>query len=141
MVPRICVLFYAGRFLFLFSKKIYKNPYRLQAQISRELNDFIVLNKKYLDGFDKINIYYDNGQHELTKILNAVFALNLNNYELKLVLPVDYKLFQIADMVCALTLTNEKIKKHGLSRSEEYIFHSKKDFKKDFFKDLIRKSF
>ena len=55
------------------------------------------------------------------------------------VLPSDYKLFQVADMICTLELINFKIKDRDLSRSEKLIFHSKSQFNKDFIKSLKKK--
>lgn len=78
--------------------------------------------------FDKIIVYYDNGQIELTKILTSIFNVLFFNVEFRKVRPADYKLFQIADLVCTLELLNEKRGIHSFSRSELEFFSFRKGF-------------
>ena len=85
--------------------------------------------------------YYDNGQHELNRILNTVLATELANYVIRKALPCDYKLFQAADLICTLELLRLKIETGNLTRSETLIFHSKRDLKKDFLKGIHKKVF
>lgn len=86
-------------------------------------------------------LYYDNGQHELNRILNTVLATELADYETRRVLPNDYKLFQVADLICTLELLEQKIQDRDLSKSEQLLFHSKRDLKKDFLKGIHKKEF
>ena len=87
-------------------------------------------------------LYYDNGQHELNRILNTVLATELATYNVRKVIPSEYRLFQVADLICTLELLKLKIAAgKNLTRSEELIFHSKRDLKKDFFKGISRKEF
>ena len=67
--------------------------------------------------------------------------MELTSYEVRKVLPCDYKLFQAADLICTLELLKQKILQDGLSRSEQLIFHSVRDLKKDFLKLLKKKEF
>lgn len=54
-------------------------------------------------------------------------------------LPSDYRLFQVADLICTLELLRIKTISGNLSNSEERIFHSKRDLKKDFLKGIKKK--
>ena len=103
------------------------------------MNSFIQYNKEYFEKFSKVILYYDNGQKNITRILNTILATNFNEYDIRKVLPKDYKLFQVADLICTLELIKNKIELNNLSKSETLIFHSKKDFKKDFIKNLWKK--
>lgn len=58
---------------------------------------------------------------------------------MKRVLPKDYRLFQVADLVCTIELTKKKMEHGQMSKSEKLIFHSKKDFYRDFVKRLEKK--
>ena len=58
--------------------------------------------------YDRIVVYYDYGQRELAKILITAFNTALNNVEIKKVIPANYKLFQVADMICTIELLAEK---------------------------------
>lgn len=126
---------------FIFKKSEYDNIFRLEARIARELSQFIRDNKEFFYGFDSVILYYDNGQHELNKILNMVLATELSAYDIRKVLPNEYRLFQVADLICTLELLELKIQSGVMTRSEELLFHSKRDLKKDFLKGIHKKEF
>ena len=70
----------------------------------------------YFNQFDVVKIYYDNGQIEVTRILSSVFNSLLDNVEFKRVIPSNYRLFQVADLICTLKLTELKMQNHILSK-------------------------
>ena len=71
---------------------------------------------------DKVIVYYDNGQKEMTTIVNAVFN-SLLEADVRKVHPSDYSLFQAADLFCTLTLGEQKMDgPEGLSTSETEFF-------------------
>lgn len=126
---------------FVFHKKAYEDIFKLEGKMAREISLFIRENLGFFQRFEKVILYYDNGQHELNRILNTVLSTELAAYELRRVLPCDYKLFQVADLICTLELMKIKAETGDLSKSEQLIFHSKRDLKKDFLKALKRKEF
>lgn len=126
---------------FIFHKKEYKDIFKLEEKMVQEISLFMRENLNYFQNFEKIILYYDNGQHELNRILNTVFATELVSYEIRKALPCDYKLFQVADLVCTLELMKIKSQTNELTRSEQLIFHSKRNLKEDFLKPLTRKAF
>ena len=71
------------------------------------------------------------------------FAMSteLSTYSYRKVLPIDYKLFQVADLICTLELLDLKCEHGELSRSEQLIFHSKRELRKQFIKPLQKKMF
>ena len=97
-------------------------------------------NEDFWNSFDKVIIYYDNGQIELTKILTSVFSTLYTHVEFRKVKPVDYKLFQIADLICTMELLAEKADTNSFSRSEMEFFDNIRDFKKNYLKHLKKKS-
>ena len=105
----------------------------------KELTYYMQSKQQYFMDFDNVILYYDNGQHELTKILQKVFGATLSNYETRKITPNNYRLFQAADLICTLTLLEKKIESRELSKSEKLIFHSKKALKKDFLKSIHKK--
>ena len=126
---------------FVFRKNEFENKFKLEARIAREISLFIKDNLKFFQGYEKVILYSDNGQHELNRILNTVLATQLADYDVRKVLPNDYRLFQVADLICTLSLLETKIGNQNLSNSEEKIFHSKRDLKKDFLKGIKKKEF
>lgn len=108
---------------------------KLSKSISRVLRD----HAEYFESFDKIIVYYDNGQVELTKILTSLFNALFNNVEFRKVKPADYKLFQVADLVCTLELLSEKMTTSSFTHSELEFFHSARDFKKNYYRCISQK--
>lgn len=111
----------------------------MTSKLSRSIVDVIRKNQKFWEQFEHIIIYYDNGQIELTKILVSVFNALYAHVEFRKVRPVDYKLFQVADLVCTIELLTEKADANLFTRSEREFFSSPRDFKKNYSKQLLKK--
>lgn len=126
---------------FVFQKKDFEDTFKLEGRMARDISLFIRENSTYFQSFEKVILYYDNGQHELNRILNTVLAAELSMYEVRRVLPCNYKLFQVADLICTLELLRLKLEAGNLTRSETLIFHSKRELKKDFLKGICKKLF
>ena len=127
---------------FVFHKNDYDNIFKMEARMARDISQFIRDNLEYFQGFENVILYYDNGQHELNRILNTVLATELASYDVRKAIPSDYRLFQVADLICTLELLKIKVAEgKSLTRSEELIFHKKRDLKKDFFKGIAKKEF
>ncbi len=107
----------------LVEKKYINSTNHLVNKLEVELRKFIINNKTYLNSFDSINIYYDNGQIALTKIINNVFSELSNINRIAKFDKKQNRLFQIADMVTAIDKVNYKIKnKIILTKGEKYFF-------------------
>ena len=96
-------------------------------------------NYEYLASFDKIIIYYDNGQVELTKILTSVFHSMFSNVEFRKVKPVEYKLFQVADLICTMELLSAKADNNSFTRSEIDFFGGVREYKRNYLKWIKKK--
>lgn len=119
---------------------------QLVSRMARELGTLVREQFAYVAGWDRIVIYYDNGQKEITTLVNSVFNALLSNVEVRKAVPSDYSLFQVADLCCTLTLVRQKIETVGLSSSESDFFSTPKvsaarALKKGYFKTLDRKRF
>ncbi len=130
----------------VFSKRELGDTDHLVSVMSRELGALIRSHTAYFSSWDRVVIYYDNGQKELTNLVNSVFNAHLTNVEVRKVLPSDYSLFQAADLCCTLALLRHKIATVGLSNSERDFFSTPKDsaeraLKKGYFKTMDRKRF
>lgn len=116
-------------------KKMYPQQVDMTRMITMELASFIKSNFSYFTQFDKIIIYYDNGQVQLTKILIAIFGALLENSEFRVITPNNYKLFQAADLICTLALIKNKlISGKQLTNSEEIFFGSAGKLRKNYLK-------
>ena len=131
---------------FVFNKREAADTDHLVSLISRTVGAFIRDNLASFSSWDRIVIYYDSGQKELTNVVNSVFSAHLSTIEVRKVVPSDYSLFQAADLCCTLALLRTKIATVGLSRSERDFFSTPKDsaeraLKKGYFKTLNAKRF
>lgn len=109
------------------------------GKLSKQLAAFIRDQYNFFCKFDIVKIYYDNGQVEVTKILSSVFNTLLENVEFRKVLPADYRLFQVADLICTLKLAELKMENHIMSKSEVFFFGDERTLKKNYLKPLSRK--
>lgn len=126
---------------FVVEKKHIKDEADLTAKLAKQLAEFIRAHYTYFLSYDKVKIYYDNGQVEITKIIISVFMALLANAELKKAFQKDYRLAQIADLVCTARLTELKMEKHCLSLSERRVLGTDRDIQKLLLKPLKRKEF
>jgi hypothetical protein len=92
-----------------------------------------------VSGFDKIIVYYDNRQIELSAILNAVFSIQFSNVEFRKAEPQRYRLLQAADFICSMELLKIKRNNKRLSKSEKQFFYKPQELKKTFLKSIEKK--
>ena len=108
---------------------------RLSKELSAKLRD----NWSFFQHFDVIKVYYDNGQSEVTKIISSVFNALFENVEVRKVMPTQYRLFQVADLICTLKLTELKMERKMLSPSEKLFFEDERILKKNYIKPICQK--
>lgn len=113
----------------------------LEERIARELGSFVRENLAYFQGFDRVIVYYDRGQKEVSRVLRLAFAAALSEVEFRTVAPADYLLFQAADLACTMELVEAKRREGGLSRSESAFFGGAERFKKTYLKAFRRQDF
>ncbi len=106
------------------------------GKLSKQLSSIIRENIDLFCSFDVVKIYYDNGQVEVTRVLSSVFNALLENVEFRKVIPSQYRLFQVADLICTLKLTELKLENHTLSKSEKTFFENERTLKKNYLKPI-----
>ncbi len=124
---------------FVFEKREINGHDELVTRMSREVGLFVRDNLEFFQSFDRRIVYYDNGQKEITNLVNT--ALNvLIDVEVRKVRPSDYCLFQVADLLCALELARRKMASpQGISKSEEEFFQGPRNLKKNYLRPIERK--
>lgn len=120
-------------------KKHVSDSIEATGKLSKQLSSLIRENMDLFCSFDDVKIYYDNGQVEVTRILSSVFNALLENVEFRKVIPSQYRLFQVADLICTLKLTELKLLNNTLSKSEKVFFENEKILKKNYIKPIKRK--
>lgn len=111
----------------------------LSGKLAKAINMEICAHQDFFIGFDKIIVYYDNGQNELSTILNAVFSIRFPNVEFRKAEPQKYRLLQAADFICSMELLRIKSAEKRLSKSEEHFFYKPQELKKIFLKSIAKK--
>jgi hypothetical protein len=111
----------------------------MTAKLSKEIADILRAHESYLSDFNHVIVYYDNGQIELTKVLTSVFSTLYAHVDFRKVQPVDYKLFQVSDLICTMELLAEKADTNSLSHSELDFFNNSREFKKNYLKPIRKK--
>ena len=110
--------------------------------LKSQLVDFLHQNHLEVDALDRIKIYYDAGQKQVSKLLEEVFAENV-------VCPVEfaqgarqeaYKLLQVADLICTTRLIELRLSDGGkMTHSENRFFGGPRDFQRNILKRIKRK--
>lgn len=111
----------------------------LSGKLARAINKVMCRHIEFFLDFDKIIVYYDNGQVELSSILNAVFSIQFINVEFRKAEPQKYRLLQAADFICSMELLKIKRNEKRLSKSEEHFFYKPQELKKTFLKSVEKK--
>ena len=128
---------------FKIDKNFIGNSQGIHDPLLRQIVRFLLDNEATLTAFDKIKVYYDNGQRQVTALLKEAFALLSATTEfVSNVEPSRYRLFQAADIACTLELARLHLEDTGkLSESEYAFFGGPKNFRKNYLKLLDRKHF
>lgn len=108
---------------------------KLAKTINRAMNEHMA----FFSNYDKIIVYYDHGQIELSTILNAVFSIQFSNVEFRKAEPQKYRLLQAADFICSMELLRIKKEEKRLSKSEKCFFYKPQELKKTFLKSIEKK--
>ena len=107
-------------------KKYINKKMQLNIALAREIGQFINNNRKYLESFAKIVIYYDNGQETLATILDTLFA---TNPKVERRIEFDHtkkRLFQVSDMLTVIDKLEYKRKNNiPFTKAEKYFFNGK----------------
>lgn len=107
-------------------KRFKNNKTQLNRELAGEMNNFFNSISGYMNEFEKVVVYYDNGQDALGAIIDTLL-LNKTNVEHRI--EFDHKekrLFQVSDM---LTFVDKIVYKHQnnmpMTKAEKYFFSVK----------------
>ena len=110
-----------------------------QGILEKYRNDQHIQHQDYFSNYYKIIVYYDNGQSELSAVLNAVLSIQFANVEFRKAESQKYRLLQATDFICSLELLRIKRNEKRLSKSEEKFFYKPQELKKVFLKVVDKK--
>lgn len=127
--------------VFRFEKDASTTPVRLTHQIEKDVSHFLVNRLDYLQSFDNVKIYYDDGQSVVTHALHTAIAHTISRQATvyRDASPERYCLHQVADYICGIELTALKFEKGLATRTDMEFFDSARTFKRNYLKQLRKK--
>ncbi|WP_283171488.1 DUF3800 domain-containing protein [Curtanaerobium respiraculi] len=123
---------------FSYRKSEFATDDEMFARMRRDLVTFLFDHLGYLQSFDQVKLYYDDGQDELNRVLHSAieYAISKEAYIYRDARPQDYRLAQVADFVCGIELTELKYAAKEATATDETFFGGSTSFKKNFLKQV-----
>jgi len=113
----------------------------IHDSLLQQMVAFLVSHREEFDEYDRVKVYYDNGQSQVLTLLKEAFAIYSSKTEfVPEVAPEKYRLFQAADLACTLALVRTKLETEGrITLSEKVFFGGEKFLRKVYLKPIERK--
>ena len=110
-------------------------------RMRRDLTLFLFDNLSFFQSFDKVKVYYDDGQEMVAHALHAAveYVLTRDSLLYRRTRPTEYVLSQAADLICTLELTACKYANKEATNTDNKFFGASRDFKNNFMKAIKRK--
>lgn len=126
---------------FLVDKHFDDGDSAVHDKLLQDITRFLLDNVARFASYDKLKIYYDNGQAQVKSLLKEAFAIFSSIAEfVPNVQPESYRLFQSADLICTVELVAAKIASCGMSMSESRFFGDRREFLRNILKPIRRKA-
>jgi hypothetical protein len=123
-------------------KRYVASSLAIVARLQHELEDFLSSQKSWFRQFDRLKVYYDCGQAPVTNLLHKTFSDDIGCCVefAQSVQPRNYKLFQVADLLCTVALIEQRLLNgEHMTDSEYAFFGGPRMFKRNILKYLKRK--
>ncbi len=126
---------------FVYRKREFATTGDLASKMESDLEVFLQDNLVYFQQYDRVKIYYDNGQRIVRDSIHAAMdkLISRNAIEYKDATPKTYRLFQMADYICGIELTATRYENNQQGPSETSFFGGRDAFKRNWLKKLRRK--
>lgn len=126
---------------FKIDKHFNQAPTAVHDKLLQGLNRFLIDHADMLNSYDKLKVYYDDGQAQVKELLREAFGMFSSITEfVEDVKPEKYRLFQAADLLCSIELIAAKLESGApMTLSEDKFFGSVRVFERDVFKKLKAK--
>ena len=110
--------------------------------MKRDLTVYLLDHLDCLQQFDRVKVYYDGGQHDVSGMLHAAIEYSLAREAILLrdAAPSDYRLAQAADFVCGIELAALRYSSHESTQTDAIFFGGSSAFKKNWLKHVRKKA-
>ena len=126
---------------FVYKTSEFDTPEKLATRLKRDISGMLFDNLEFFQDFDRVKIYYDNGQDVVRKALDESigFVLSKQAIIMRKTTMTDYRLSQVADYLCTIELAATKYEAKENGGTYEKFFGSIGTFKKNWLKQARRK--
>lgn len=110
----------------------------LPTAMRRDLVNFFFYQLETLQRYDVIKVYYDNGQSAVTRALHGAieYAVSVHAIEYRKWGVAEYRLAQVADLICAIELAGLKYARDEQTRSDEMFFGTRREFTRNYLRKI-----
>lgn len=127
---------------FVYRRSHFDNLEKLAIRMKRDISSLFFGNLEFFQSFDRVKLYYDNGQDIVKRALyNSVESvLSKQAIEKKRTTMTEYRLAQVADYLCTIELAAVKYAAKENGGTYDKFFGGIGSFKKNWLKQARRKS-
>ena len=127
---------------FVYKTNEFDTSEKLATRLKRDISEMLSTHLEFFQSFDRVKIYYDNGQDVVKKALGESigFALSKQAIVTRKTTMTDYRLNQVADYLCTIELAATKYDAKENGGTYEKFFGSIGTFKKNWLKQARRKT-
>ena len=127
---------------FIYRMSEFEDPAKLAARMKRDVSNLLFDHLRFVQSFDDVKIYYDDGQDIVKQVLDQSigFALSKGVVERRKTSMVDYRLEQVADYLCTIELAAVKYDAKENGETYNKFFGGAVSFKKNWLKQARRKA-
>lgn len=126
---------------FVYRRSEFKTKSDLSNRMRRDVTNLLFDHLAWLQSFDHVKVYYDNGQQIVGSALHAAveYVLPRNSLVYRMTKSTDFPLAQAADLLCSIELTATKIECGEYSSTERKFYGSERMLKRNYLKYMKRK--
>lgn len=127
---------------FVYKRSQFDSIEKLAERMKRDVSSMLSGDLVFFQSFDKVKIYYDNGQEIVKRALYEAVESSLSKQavEKKRTTMTEYRLAQVADYLCTIELAAVKYEAKENGGTYDKFFGSVGSFKKNWLKQARRKA-
>lgn len=122
----------------IYRKADYTTLEQLGMRIKRDIVNTVFDHLELFQNFESVKAYYDGGQSLVTQAIRGAveYALSKQAIVYRKGSPTDYRLAQVADLICTIELTARKYENHEQTTTDERFFGLVGAFRKNYLKKV-----
>lgn len=125
---------------FIYKRQELPTATTFKNRLSKDLKSLLETNLKFFQQYERVKVYYDNGQSTITNTLDEQFKKTLSKQALmrRIISPTDYRLAQVADFICTIELSALKYDAKEATNTDNKVFGDARTFRQNYLKQIRR---